>query len=330
MTATDRASTLLEPGQLERIKGLTVIARRVVDGALHGLHHSPHFGLSVEFAQHRQYTPGDELKHLDWQVLARSDRYVVKQFDQETNLRAVVILDASRSMAFAGRALAKPGANADDASTEETQDDKATYLRSKLRYGQELAAALSHLMLRQGDSVGLITCSDRITRQVSPRAAPGHIGSICQTLIETRAQGKTDLASVVDQLAARLLRRSLVVLVSDLFDDPDSVLAALGRLHHRGHEVIVYQVLDRHELHFDLGLSGRGMTIIRDMETGQEFDGEPHLIRHLVRREVDAFLARLDSGVKRYGIDLVRCDTHERVERALGKHLRLRLSRKRR
>ena len=326
MTATDKASTLLEPEQLERIRGLTLIARRVVDGALHGLHRSPHFGLSVEFAQHRQYTPGDELKHLDWQVLARSDRYVVKQFDQETNLRAVVILDASRSMAFAGPASAK----ADDASTEETPDDEATYLRSKLRYGQELAAALSYLMLRQGDSVGLITCSDEISRQVPPRAAPGHMGSICQTLIETIAQGKTDLAGVVDQLAVRLLRRSLVILVSDLFDDPDRVLAALGRLHHRGHEVIVYQVLDRHELRFDLGLAGRGMTIIRDMETGQEFDGEPHLIRHLVRRQVDTFLAKLDAGVKRYGIDLVRCDTSERVERALGNHLRLRLSRKRR
>ena len=329
MTATDKASTLLEAEQLERIRGLTVIARRVVDGALHGLHRSPHFGLSVEFAQHRQYTPGDELKHLDWQVLARSDRYVVKQFDQETNLRAVVILDASRSMAFAGPASAKPS-KADDVSAQETQDEEVVYLRSKLRYAQELAAALSYLMLRQGDSVGLITCSDEISRQVPPRAAPGHIGSICQTLIETRAQGETDLASVVDQLAVRLLRRSLVVLVSDLFDDPDSVLAALGRLHHRGHEVIVYQVLDRHELHFDLGLAGRGMTIIRDMETGQEFDGEPHLIRHLVRRQVDAFLAKLDAGVKRYGIDLVRCDTSERVERALGNHLRLRLSRKRR
>jgi len=325
MTATKKASTLLEPEQLERIRGLTVIARRVVDGALHGLHRSPHFGLSVEFAQHRQYTPGDELKHLDWQVLARSDRYVVKQFDQETNLRAVVILDASRSMAFAGPASAKP-----DAPAEETSDDEAAYLRSKLRYGQELAAALSHLMLRQGDSVGLITCSDRILRQVPPRAAPGHIGSICQTLIEARARGKTDLASVVDQLAVRLRRRSLVVLVSDLFDDPDNVLAALGRLHHRGHEVIVYQVLDRHELRFDMGLSGRGMTIVRDMETGKEFEGEPHLIRNLVRREVDAFLAKLDSGVKRYGIDLVRCDTSKRVEHALGNHLRLRLSRKRR
>ena len=324
MTATDTTPTLLDPGQLERIKGLTVVARRVVDGALHGLHRSRNFGLSVEFAQHRQYTPGDEPKHLDWQVLARSDRYVVKQFEQETNLRAVIVLDASRSMAFAGPTASRVGA------TDDAADEQAAYLRSKLRYGQELAASLGYLMLRQGDSVGLITCSDRIRQQVPPRAAPGHIGSICQALLETDAAGTTDLAGVVDQLAMRLRRRSLVVLVSDLFDDPDNVVAALGRLHHRGHEVIVYQVLDRHELRFDLGLAGRGMTIIRDMETGQEFDGEPNLIRGLVRRQVSAFLARLDAGARRYGIDLVRCDTHQPVERALGRHLRLRLSRKRR
>jgi len=239
MTATDSASTLIDPGQLERVKGLTVIARRVADGVLHGLHRARHFGLSVEFAQHREYTPGDELRHLDWQVLARSDRYVVRQFEQETNLRAVMVLDASRSMAFAGPASAKvdrdQAATNSDVPPVDTPDEQAAYLRSKLRYSQVLAAALGYLMLRQGDSVGLITCSDQIRQQVPPRAAPGHIARICQALLQANALGRTNIAGVVDQLALRLRRRSLVVLISDLFDDPKSMLPALGRLHHRGH-----------------------------------------------------------------------------------------------
>ena len=332
MSDTDRAATLLAPEQLERIKGLTLVARRVVEGALHGLHRAPHFGPAVEFVQHRQYSPGDELKHLDWQVLARSDRYVVRQFEQDTNLRAVLVLDASRSMAFAGSAagsLEPDDATAATTGTADT-DEPAEYLHSKLRYGQELAAALGYLMLRQGDSVGLVTCSDAIAEQVSPRAAPGHFARLCGGLLQTRAAGQTDLAAVIAQLAQGLARRSLVVLISDLFDDPEAVVAALGRLHHRGHEVIVYQVLHRDELQFDLGPAGRGKTVIRDMETGGQFEAEPHLIRDLVRRQIDAFLARLDAGVRRHRIDLVRCDTQQPLEQVLGRHLQRRASRKRR
>lgn len=336
-----QASPLLEPALLERVKGLTLIARRVVEGALHGLHHSPLHGLSIEFAQHRAYTPGDELKHLDWRVLGRSDRYVIKQYQQETNLRALVFLDCSRSMAYGGRNTpsasttdlnpspkrerGKPDPQPFDNGT--TDDDTDTH--SKFHYARRLAAALSYLMLHQGDSVGLVLANYRLVEQVPPRAAPGHIMTLCHFLLRAAPAGITDVSGVLGQLAVRLRRRSLVILISDLLDEPESVLSTLGQLHHRGHEVIVFQVLDPRELDFDLGLAGSGVTVIRDMETGEEFEAEPALVRDLVREEVRKFCDRLDTGARRHGIDLLRCRTSEPVERVLTSYLHSRLRRKR-
>ena len=343
LTAT--ANSLLDPALLERIKGLTLVARRVVEGALHGLHHSPLHGLSIEFAQHRAYTPGDELKHLDWRVLGRSDRYVVKQYQQETNLRAVIFLDCSRSMAYGGSAALSVTLDAvrrmvgNASSQTVVLNGKRQGLaavgsahptfdtHSKFHYARQLAAALAYLMLHQGDSVGLVLSSYRMVEQVSPRAAPGQIMSICQALVRTEPDGITDVSGVLGQLAGRLKRRSLVILISDLLDDPESVLTALGQLYHRGHEVLVFQVLDRRELDFDLGLAGSGVTVIRDMETGEEFEAEPALIRELVHREVQQFLARLDAGVRRHNVPLLRCPTSDPVERVLTSYLHTRLKR---
>jgi uncharacterized protein (DUF58 family) len=346
---TATANSLLDPALLERIKGLTLVARRVVEGALHGLHHSPLHGLSIEFAQHRAYTPGDELKHVDWRVLGRSDRYVVKQYQQETNLRAVIFLDCSRSMAYGGSAALSVTLDAvrrmvGNASSKTVQLggkrqglatvggahptlDPAADTHSKFHYARQLAAALAYLMLHQGDSVGLMLSNYRMVEQVPPRAAPGQVMSICQALLRTEPDGITDVSGVLGQLAGRLKRRSLVILISDLLDDPESVLTSLGQLYHRGHEVLVFQVLDQRELDFDLGLAGSGVTVIRDMETGEEFEAEPTLIRELVRREVQQFLARLDAGVRRHNIPLLRCPTGDPIERVLTGYLHTRLKR---
>ncbi len=354
----NRSNALLDPELLERIKGLSLLARRVVEGVLHGLHRSPFRGLSVEFAQHREYSPGDELKRLDWQVLARSDRYVVKEYDQETNLRAVIFLDCSRSMAYGEKGISTPSESAGssedeparasepasvkpvpaDARTEPnasgTTDSQATAeptnTRGKFHYAQVMAAALSYLMLHQGDSVGLVLMDEQVRAQLPPRASPGHILSICRTLQEATPGGRTDLATVITQFAARLKRRSLLILISDLLDDPQQVLSALGQLHHRGHEVVVFQVLHPREIDFNLGLAGHGVTVIRDMETDDEFDAEPALVRELVQAEVRRFTHELDAGARRRGLHLIRCLTSDPPEQILSQYLHSRLKGKRR
>jgi len=336
MTA-NHSNSILEPALLERIKGLSLVARRLVEGSLHGLHRSPLHGLSIEFSQHRAYTPGDELKHLDWRVLGRADRYVIKQYQQETNLRAVLFVDCSRSMAYGGGSGLVPdaigkvkelaGASGSGTVRMDDADGAAPDPHSKFHYARRLAAALGYLLLHQGDSVGLVLSNYRMQAQVPPRAAPGHIVSIARALEEAKPDGITDVSGVLGQLAVRLKRRSLVLLVSDLLDDPESVLSSLGRLHHSGHEVIVFQVLDPREMNFDLGLAGFGTTVIRDMETSEEFEAEPALIRDLVRREVREFLKRLDAGARRHGIHLLRCSTRDPVERVLTQYLHARLRR---
>jgi len=340
-------SPLLEPDLLERIKGLSLVARRVVEGLLHGLHKSPLRGLSIEFAQHREYSPGDELKRLDWQVLARSDRYVIKQYEQETNLRAVMFVDASASMAYGGRIADETAAKTegqqdgeaedsgprvqgseDDASEDSIRNPQSAIRNGnggKFQYARTLAAALSYLMLHQGDSVGLMLTTDRIIQRLEPKAAPGHLLSICQVLEFAQPSGRTHLAATLNELAGRLKRRSLVVLISDLLDEPERTLSALGQIHHRGHEVIVFQVLDPREMQFDLGLAGRGVTVIRDMETGEEFEAEPTLIRDLVRAAIGRFLARLDAGARGHGLHLLRCPTDQPVEQVLTEYLHARL-----
>jgi uncharacterized protein (DUF58 family) len=344
--------TLLDPELLERIKGLSLIARRVVEGLLHGLHKSPMRGLSIEFAQHREYSPGDELKRLDWQVLARSDRYVIKQYEQETNLRAVMFVDASASMAYGAPITLRGGEgergrggdgeadgeepNAQDSEAGEPenaihnpQSAVRNSLGGKFQYARTLAAALSYLMLHQGDSVGLMLTTDRIVDRVEPKAAPGHLLSICQVLELAQPAGRTHLAATLNELAGRLKRRSLVILISDLLDEPERTLSALGQIHHRGHETIVFQVLDPREMEFDLGLAGHGVTVIRDMETGEEFEAEPSLIRDLVRAAIRRFLDRLDAGARGHGIHLLRCPTDKPVEQVLTEYLHARLRSKR-
>jgi uncharacterized protein (DUF58 family) len=314
-------NALLDPSLLERIQHLSLVARRVAEGVMHGLHRSPMRGLSVEFAQHRQYSPGDEIKHIDWQVAARSDRYVIKQYELETNLRAMILVDASASMAYGGHIEDETPSSQD---TKQAAGGPVRY-GSKFQYASVLAAALSYLMIHQGDSVGLLLSADRIDTQLPPRATPGHVLSICQALEYTHPRGKTDLPGVMQQLAAWLKRRGLVVVISDLLDDPQSLLQAMGQLHHRGHEVVVFQVLDPREINFRLALPGYHATVIRDMETGEEFEAEPTLVRDLVRAEIRKFLADLDAGARNTGLHLVRCSTSQPAEQVLTRYLQQRL-----
>ncbi len=318
-------STILPPELLERIAGLALIARQIVDGAMHGLHRSSIHGMSVEFAQHREYVPGDDLKHLDWKVLGRSDRYVIRQYQQETNLRSLLLVDSSGSMGYDSK-RAVPSSPSPGTVKKDTAEGSVSSSpsRTKFDYARTLAAALTHLLIQQGDSVGLMLASDRITHQLDARAAPGQVLSVCQTLLATEPAGLTALPRVIDQLAAGLQRRSLIILISDLLDDPDAALGALGRLIHAGHEAIVLHVLDRREIDFDFGPTGAGVTILKDMETSSEFEAEPRLIAHLVRQEVKKFLHTLDAGARRHGLHLVRCMTDDPPADVLSRYLQSR------
>lgn len=221
---------LLDPVEASRLAGLELFTEGVVEGFLTGLHRSPRRGFSVEFAEHRMYQPGDEPRYLDWKMLARSGRLYVKQFEEETNLRAMLLLDVSRSMAWTGR----PGA-----------------VLPKFEYARRLAAALGLILLRQRDATGLIAFDDRIKAVIPPRARLAQFRQLTTTLASIEPGLGTAAAPALERVVALLRRRGLVVLISDLLFDPPATLAALRFLRHRGHQVMVFHLLDPGELELE-------------------------------------------------------------------------------
>src|SRR5579872_1475667 len=225
-TETVPTRKLADPQTLARIAKLELRARAVVEGIISGMHKSPHRGYSVEFAQHRDYTQGDEIRHIDWKVYARSDRYYIKQFEEETNLKAYFVLDTSTSMNYRSGAL------------------------SKLDYGAIIAASLSSLLLQQRDSVGLALFNAGIRAFLPAAGTPSHLREVLRQLEGLQTAPKTSVSATFHDLAERIKRRSLLIVLSDLFDDPQEVMKGLQHFRHRKHEVIVFHLLDRDELTF--------------------------------------------------------------------------------
>lgn len=258
---------LLDPFEVAELGGLELTTRGVVEGFLTGLHRSPFRGFSVEFAEHRPYQAGDELRYLDWKVLARADRLTVKQFEAETNLRAMLVMDVSRSMAWSG----------------------AERRLTKLGYAQRLAAALALVLLRQRDATGLIAFDDAVRHVVPPRARVQQRWTLLATLARVTAGLGTAAEPALRRVTDLLTRRGLVVFVSDLLFDRDLALRALQYLRHRGHEVIVFHVMDPGEL--DLG--GPPEARFEDPETGTGVVVRPREFRaayaETVRRAIDAW-----------------------------------------
>jgi uncharacterized protein (DUF58 family) len=213
----------LDPAHLASLGNLEFVARSVVEGFLIGLHRSPHRGFSVEFAENRPYVPGDDVRHVDWRMYARSDRYYIKQYEEETNLRAYLAVDTSASMDW----TSAPGR-----------------LLSKLEYARLTAASLAYLLLRQGDSVGLLAFDDQIRVRVPPRGTRRHLGTLLASLGGLEGSGTTDAQGAIREVALRMRRRGLVVLISDLLVEPAETLRALHFLRHRGHEVLVFHLMD--------------------------------------------------------------------------------------
>ncbi len=282
----------LDPLVLSRIGQLEVIARRVVEGFVSGLHSSPYQGYNIEFAEHRPYSPGDELKHIDWKVYARSDDFFIKQFEEETNLRAHILLDCSASMAY-GDGL------------------------SKLEYAKYLVASLAYLMLKQRDSVGLILVDEEVRVNVPPRAAASHLQVITETLAQAEGRGKTRLSHNLTSLAERIKRRGLVMVVSDLLDKPEAVLQSLKHLRHQHHEVILFHVLHPDEV--KLPFTGRVRFV--DLEYTREILTHPSRLAQEYQKRMHRFLSAYREGCLSARADYVLLSTADPLDQALSTYL---------
>ena len=291
----------LDPAVLARLGTMELKARTVVEGFLSGLHRSPYKGFSVEFAEYRQYIPGDDLSTLDWKVYARSDRHYVKKFEEETNLDCHLLLDVSASMAYRGGAP-----------------------MSKIEYGSVLAASLAFLMNRQRDATGLMAFDHRIVSRLPPGARPGHLHALLLALERLRPGERSDLGRPLQQLAASVLKRSLVVFISDLLHDPEPVLRGLRHLKARGCDVIVFQVLDPNELTFPF----KGPSRFRDLESASEITADAPSIRAAYLRELGGLTLRYDRELRGNGIDYVQVDTARPLDFALLAYLSARSRRK--
>lgn len=283
----------LVPEVLSRLKGMELKARLVVEGFLIGLHKSPYRGFSVEFAEHRPYMPGDEIRRIDWKIYGKTDRFYVKEYEEETNLKAYIILDASASMAY--------------------RSDKI----NKLEYGCYLAASLAYLLLKQKDSVGLCIFDTKVRRYIPPRSAGSHIHNVLKELDRIEPGGETDLSSTFHQLAEKIKRRGLIIVISDLMDDPEKVVRGLRHFRHKKHEVLVFHILDPWELDFPY----QEPAMFRDMESDEKLVVEPESLRNEYKRRIQLFLDYYKSQCRDSLIDYVSLNTSTTFDRVLFSYL---------
>ena len=283
----------LDPAVLARLGTLELKARTVVEGFLSGLHRSPFKGFSVEFAEHRQYLPGDDLSTIDWKVYARSDRYYVKKFQEETNVDCHLLLDVSASMGYGSHGV------------------------TKLRYGSMLAASLAYLMNRQRDRVGLMTFDEGIVTMLPASARPSHLRSMLVTLERVALGRRTDVAQPLHLLADGIGKRGIVVLLSDLLDEPERVIDGLRHFRFRGSEVIVFHLLDPAELTFPFERSAR----FRDIELGDELVAVPSAVRARYLEALEEAIARYRLELGAAGIDYRLMETSTPLEFALMSYL---------
>jgi uncharacterized protein (DUF58 family) len=293
--AGSRGRAMLDPAVVARLSHLDVRARVVVEGFIAGMHRSPFHGFSVEFAEHRPYMPGDPLKNIDWKVWARTDRLLVKQYTEETNLRCHLLLDLSGSMGF--------------------QSPRAPM--SKIDYARSLSAALAYLMLQQQDAVGALLFADRPLRFVPARAVHSHLDVILRTLGQLEPQGRTRLGPALHELAERIKRRGLVILCSDLMDQPAEVLLGLQHFRHRHHEVVVFHILDPDEAEFPY----TDTATFVDIESGDRLTTEPWEIARRYRARLEAWTEHYRRACRENRIDYVRLDTRTPFDQALLAYL---------
>ena len=282
-----------DPKVLAKLKNLYLRARVVVDGVMVGIHPSRAKGLSSEFEEHREYSPGDDVRHIDWKAYGKFDRYSIKEYRETTNLRAYILLDASSSMSYASDGW------------------------SKFEYGSTLTASLAYLMLKQQDAVGLITFSNRVEKMVPPMATPGHLFAILKELEDRIPRGGTSSGSILQELASSLKRRGFIILISDLLDKPEEVMRGLKQLRSKGNDVMVFQLLDRDELEFPF----EQPTLFMDLEEDIKLLTDPHAVRSAYLKSMNSLIEGYRQSCASYFIDYSIFNTSIGLDRALVRYL---------
>ena len=298
---TKELSKYLDPKTLTKIAGLDIKARLIVEGFISGRHKSPYHGFSVEFAEHREYSPGDDLKHLDWKVLGKSDRLYIKQYEEETNLRSYILVDTSESMKYASEGQV-----------------------SKLEYALYIAASLSYMLIQQQDSVGIVTFDNSIKKFIPASSSPAHLRLILHELSQVTPEARTDTARIFHDLAERIKRKGLVIILSDLFDDPEKILFGLQHFRHKRHEVVLFHLLDDLEVNFPFD----SMTLFEGYEGWQELLCDPRALREAYLQEYQTFCDMMKRGCRNNKIDYTQVNTKHPLDVVLSAYLATRLNSK--
>lgn len=284
----------LNPASTAELKGIDLKARMVVEGFITGLHKSPYHGFSVEFAEHRPYRSGDEVKNIDWKVYGRSNRYYVKQYEEETNLRATILLDISASMGFASEGHLP-----------------------KIEYASYLAASLSYLMMKQRDSVGLALYDSEVKSYLPSKSKPSYLNLILKNLESIETTDTTNTAKALDKLAEQIKRRGLIIIISDLFDDLDSISSALKHFRHKENEVILFQLLDPRELDFDFGRAAKFI----DLESHEEIVTNSYQLKESYKQAVNDFIGKIKNICYSQNVDYNLVVTSDPFDKALREFL---------
>ncbi|OGU29248.1 MAG: hypothetical protein A2057_08370 [Ignavibacteria bacterium GWA2_35_9] len=287
----------LDPSIISKLNSFELRARLVVEGFMVGLHKSPYHGFSVEFTQHRPYIQGDGLKNIDWKIYGKTEKFFIKQYEEETNLKSYILLDTSNSMNFASGNNFK-----------------------KLDYASTLVAALSYLMIKQQDAVGLALYSERIIKYFPPKMSKAYMHEILKNLAVVKPSEKTRTAECLNLIAEKIKRRGLVIIVSDFFDDVNSILKALKHFRYQKHEVIVFQILDPAERSFSFGKDA----IFKDLETSEEITTQPYQIQKSYRDAMNEFTGKIKSECLNANIEYNLLETSTPFDKALFSYIQKR------
>ena len=274
---------------INKINSLSLRAKLAVEGFIIGLHKSPYQGFSIEFSEHRPYSYGDEIKHIDWKIMAKTDKLYIKQYEEETNLKCYILFDKSSSMKYASEDI------------------------SKFEYAKTICAALSYLMIKQQDAVGLTLFDKKINYSIPARSKISHLNVLLKTLHNSSINGETKISNILHQLADSIKKRGLIILISDLLDNQKDVINGLRHFRYKGHEVIVFQILDEQEINFDFNKSAKFI----DLETDEEIITDPRQIKNEYKKSMSAFCEKYRLECTQNNIDFIQISTSDSIDKAL-------------